>query len=100
MQIKPLGNRILVKPIKEEEIKGGIVLPDTAEKEKKAHGEIVALGNGEEIAKMGLKVGDKVIYGKYSGEEVEMDENGKKQEYRVLYVGREKDESDVLALVE
>ena len=100
MQIKPLGNRILVKPIKEEEIRGGIVLPETAEKEKKAQGKVVALGNGDEVVKMGLKIGDTVVYGKYSGEDIEMDENGKKEEYRILYVGREDDKSDVLAIIE
>ena len=101
MQIKPLGNRVLVKPATTEEVtKSGIVLPDTADKEKKAQGKIVAVGNGEEITKLGLKVGDTVVFGKYSGDEVEMDENGTKVEYKVLYVGHEKDESDVLAIVE
>lgn len=101
MQVKPLGNRVLVKQLSSEEVtKSGIVLPDTADKEKKAQGKIVALGNGSEISSLGLKVGDTVVFGKYSGDEVELDENGEKVEYKILYVGREKDESDVLAVVE
>ncbi len=101
MKVRPLGNRVLVKQESQEEVtKSGIVLPDTADKEKKAVGTIVALGNGSEISALGLKVGDKVVFGKYAGDEVEMDEDGKKVEYKILHVGREKDESDVLALVE
>jgi chaperonin GroES len=101
MQVKPIGNRILVAPIKEEEVtKSGIVLAASAEKEKKARGKVVAVGSGEEIAKLGLKIGDEVVFGKYSGDEVEVDEDGTKVEYKVLYVGHEKDESDVLAIIE
>lgn len=101
MNVKPIGNRILVSPIKEEEVtKSGIVLAPTLEKEKKARGKIVAVGTGEEITKLGLTVGSEVVFGKYSGDDVEVEENGEKVEYKVLYVGREKDESDVLAIVE
>lgn len=101
MNVKPLGNRVLVEPLKEEETTAsGIVLPSGGDKEKKAQGKIVAVGSGEEVAKLGLKVGDIVVFGKYSGDEVEVTEDGKKKEYKVLYVGREKDESDVLAIVE
>ena len=101
MNIKPLGNRILVKQSTMEEVtKSGIVLPDTADKEKKAQGKIVGLGNGPEVAKSGLKVGDVVVFGKYSGDEVEIEENGKKIEYKILNVAHEKDESDVLAIIE
>ena len=90
MNIKPLGDRILVKPLKSEEVtKSGIVLPDTAEKEKKEQGEVVAIGDGEKIQKLGLKVGQKVLFGKYSGDEVEMD----KIEYKFLK------EEDVLGIV-
>ncbi|MBX4186901.1 MAG: co-chaperone GroES [Candidatus Doudnabacteria bacterium] len=91
MQIKPLGDRVLVKPLTTEEVtKSGIVLPDTAEKEKKEQGEIVAIGEGEKIRKLNLKIGDKVLFGKYAGEEVEVD----KVDYKFL-----KDE-DVLGIVE
>lgn len=91
MKLKPLGDRIIVKPVTEEEVtKSGIVLPETVEKEKKEEGEVVAVGDGEKITKLGLKEGDRVIFGKYSGEEVTLEE----VEYKVL-----KDE-DVLAKVE
>ena len=101
MNVKPLGDRILVQQLTSEEVtKSGIVLPDSAEKEKKAQGKIVAVGNGEEIKKLGLKIGDVVVFGKYSGEEVEIDENGKKVEYKILYVGDEESKSDVLAIIE
>lgn len=90
MNIQPLGDRVLVKPLHAEEVtKSGIVLPDTAEKEKKEQGEVVAIGPGEKIQKMGLKVGDKVLFGKYAGDEVEVD----KVEYKFL-----KDE-DILGIV-
>lgn len=75
-------------------------MPATADKEKKAQGKIIELGNGSEISGLGLKVGDTVVFGKYAGEEVEMEENGQKVEYKILYVGKEKDDSDILALVE
>jgi len=101
MKVKPLGNRVLVKQDSQEEVtKSGIILPDTADKEKKAIGTIVELGNGQEISALGLKAGNKVVFGKYAGEEVEIEENGKKVEYKILNVGKEKDDSDVLALVE
>ena len=101
MKVTPLGNRILVKQMSTEEVTAsGIVLPASTDKEKKTQGTIVAVGNGEEIAKLGLKVGDVVVFGKYSGDEIEVDEDNQKVEYKVLYVGNEKDESDVLAIVE
>jgi chaperonin GroES len=101
MKIKPLGNRVLVKQSSQEEItKSGIILPDTADKEKKAQGKIMELGTGDELDKLGLKVGDTVVFGKYAGEEVEMEENGTKTEYKILYVGKEKDDSDILAIIE
>lgn len=91
MNIKPLGDRILVRAMKQEETTStGIVLPDTAEKERKAQGEVVAIGEGEKIAKLNLKLGDKVIFGKYAGDEVEVD----KQEFKIL-----KDE-EVLAVMQ
>ena len=100
MKVKPLGDRILVKQLSSEEVtKSGIVLPSTAEKNEKSQYEIVALGNGEEVAKLGLKPGDVVVAGKYSGDEVDMEDN-KDDKYKILFVGREKDESDILALVE
>lgn len=101
MKVKPLGNRILVKKMTTEEVTAsGIVLPASSDKEKKTQGTIIAVGNGEDIAKLGLKVGDVVLFGKYAGDEIEVDENNKKEEYKVLSVGEEKDESDVLAVIE
>lgn len=101
MNIKPIGNRILVEQSTEEEItSSGIVLPDTAEKEKKAQGKIVALGNGQAISSLGLKVGDTVVFGKYAGEEIETGRGADKKEYKILYVGSDEDKSDVLAIIE
>jgi chaperonin GroES len=97
MKIHPIGNRILVKQSGQEEVTAsGIILPANTEKEKKAQGKIIALGNGEEIQKLGLKEGDTVVFGKYSGDDIEIE----KEEYKILYVGREKEESDVLATIE
>lgn len=81
MQIRPLGDRVLVKPVKEEEVtKSGIVLPDTVDKEKKAEGEVIAIGDGEKVKKLNLKVSDRVLYGKYGGDDVEIDD----VEYKIL----------------
>ena len=91
-KIKPLGDRVVIKPTPKEEIsKGGIVLPDTA-KEKPQDGKIVAVGPGKltEDGKridMEVKVGDKVIYSKYAGTEVKVDD----EEIIILR------ESDILA---
>ena len=69
MNLKPLGNRLVVEPIEEEEMTaGGIVLPETA-KEKSQKGTIVAVGNGKKDHTMTVKTGDIVLYGKYSGTE-------------------------------
>lgn len=101
MKVVPLGNRVLVKQLSQEEVtKSGIVLPAIADKEKKAQGKIVALGNGPEIKALGLKTGDTVVFGKYAGEEVEVEEGGEQVEYKILYVGKEKDDSDILAIIE
>ena len=79
MSIKPLGDRVLVKRIDsgEEEVRGGIVIPDTA-KEKPQEGEVVAVGEGKVLdsgQKMGMsvKAGDRILFGKYSGTEVKLD---------------------------
>lgn len=101
MNIRPLGDRILVKPTKEEEVTAsGIVLPDTVDKEKKAEGVIIAVGNGEYIAKLGLKVGDKLLYKKWGGEEIKTGRGAGEQEYKILYVGKDEDKSDVVAIIE
>ena len=71
MNIKPLADRVLVKPAPaEEKTIGGIIIPDTA-KEKPLKGEVVATGNGTKDEEMVVKQGDTVLYGKYSGTEIE-----------------------------
>ncbi len=101
MKVKPLGNRILVKQSTVEEITAsGIVLPASDDNKKKSQGSIVAVGNGKDIEKLGLKVGDVIVFGKYSGDEIEVDEEGQKVEYKVLNVGEDKDASEVLAVIE
>lgn len=94
MKIKPLADRVIVKPSPvEEKTKGGIILPDTA-KEKPVIGEVVAVGPGK-IADDGtkiapeVKVGDKVLYGKYSGTEVTVEG----EEYLIMR------EADIFAVV-
>jgi chaperonin GroES len=95
MNLKPLGDRVIVKPMEaEEKTKGGIILPDTA-KEKPIEGTIVAAGPGKvsddgKTIKMEVKVGDKVLYGKYSGTEVTVEGD----EYLIMR------ESDIFAIIE
>lgn len=73
MNIKPLADRVLIKPAPaEEKTAGGIIIPDTA-KEKPLQGEVLATGNGTKDEEMVLKAGDTVLYGKYAGTEVEFD---------------------------
>ena len=75
MEIRPLGDRILVKPLEaEEKTKGGILLPDTA-KEKPQEGKVIAVGKGKlndkgTVQPLELKIGNRVLYGKYSGTEI------------------------------
>lgn len=81
MTIRPLGNRALVRPLEEEQVTAsGIVLPDTIDREKKIEAEIIALGDGEKLAKLNLKIGDRVIIEKWGGEEVELD----KKEHKIV----------------
>ena len=86
MKIKPLQDRILVKrfDVEEEEIRGGIVIPDTA-KEKPQEGEVVAVGEGKVLdsgqkVKMSVKEGDRILFGKYAGTEVKLDD----EEYLIM----------------
>lgn len=94
MKVKPLADRVLVKPQEEEEVKrGGIIIPDTA-KEKPQQGEVIAVGPGK-LSEAGqriapeVKKGDIILYGKYSGTEVTVDGT----EYLIMR------ESDILAIV-
>ena len=89
MNIKPLADRVLVLPAPAEEKIGGIIIPDTA-KEKPLHGIIKAAGKGTKDEEMILKEGDEVLYGKYSGTEIELE--GEK--YLMMR------QSDVLAIIE
>ena len=78
MNVKPLGDRVLLQPIEADEVKkGGIIIPDTA-KEKPQEGKIVAVGAGKrdesgKLVPMEVKKGDRVLYGKYSGTEIKVD---------------------------
>ncbi len=77
-KLEPLGDRIIVRPLKREEItRGGIILPDTA-KEKPAEGIVVAVGKGKttedgKLIKPDVKAGDRILFGKYAGTEVKID---------------------------
>lgn len=89
MNIQPLADRVVIKPAPaEEKTIGGIIIPDTA-KEKPFKGEVMAVGQGTKDEEMVLKVGDVVLYGKYSGTEIEV-ENDK---YLIVR------QSEVLAVV-
>lgn len=75
MTIKPLSDRVLIEPAKAEEVTaGGIIIPDSA-KEKPLKGTVKAVGQGTKDEAMVLKEGDKVLYGKYAGTEIEVDGN-------------------------
>ena len=87
VRVKPIGERLLIKPIKEElKSAGGIVLPEKA-KEKSQKAEVIEIGTSDEIS---VKVGDKVIFAKYSGNEIKMDD----EDYVII------DWSDILAKIE
>ena len=79
VNIQPLGDRILVKPLEAKEVKkGGIIIPDTA-KEKPQEGKVVAAGKGKitedgKVLPMEVKPGDRILYGKYSGTEIKIDD--------------------------
>ena len=95
MAIKPLGDRILIRPLEQAEEKiGGIIIPDTA-KEKPQEGEVVAVGPGKllenaERQAISVAVGDKILYGKYSGTEIKYDN----VEYLIV------SEDNILAVIE
>ena len=78
MKCRPLHDRLLVRRVEEkEQVKGGIIIPDTA-KEKPQEGKVVAVGNGKILdngqkQKMDVKVGDKILFGKYSGTDIKID---------------------------
>ncbi|NCN07902.1 co-chaperone GroES [Candidatus Falkowbacteria bacterium] len=91
MGIKPIGDRVLVEPVTAEEVtKSGIVLPDTIDKEKKAEGKILFIGNGEKVTKLGLSVGQKIIFGQYAGDDVKVDN----KEFKII------NHEDILAVID
>jgi len=95
MKLRPLGDRVIVKRFEEEEVaKGGIIIPDTA-KEKPQQGEVIAVGKGKygednKLIPVEVKKGDKVLFGKYSGNEITVDG----EEYLIMR------EDDILAILE
>ena len=95
VRLRPLGDRVIVKPIeKKDEVRSGLIIPDTA-KEKPQEGEIIAAGKGKigedgKLIPMDVKAGDKILYGKYSGTEVKLDG----QEYLIMH------QEDILGIVE
>ena len=96
MQIKPISDHILIEPIKEEEkTKSGILLPDTAEKERPEQGKVIAVGPGKKdesgkIVPLGVKPGDKVLFTKYGPAEIKVED----KEYLIAK------EEDILAIIE
>lgn len=98
MNIKPLADRVLIEPLSEEEkakkSKGGIIIPDTAEKEKPQEGKVIAVGEGKRLengnlSPLPVKVGDKVLFSKYGPSEFKIDD----KEYLIAK------EEDILAII-
>ena len=95
MKIQPLGDRVLVEPVKEDEVKkGGIIIPDTA-KEKPQQGKVIAIGSGKlddngKVIPFHVKKGDKVLMPKYGGTEIKIDN----KDYLILR------EEDILGVIE
>ena len=91
MNIKPLSDRVLIEPIStEEKTKSGIILPETADKEKPEQGKVIAVGSGKKGKPMSVKVGDIVLFTKYGPNEIKIDE----KEYLIAR------EEDILAILE
>lgn len=96
MQLKPLFDHLVVKPVSKEEItKSGIIIPETVDKEKPEQGEVIAVGSGKvldngSVSPMVVKIGDKVLFKKYSPDDFKIDG----QEVLIL------SQSDILAIIE
>jgi chaperonin GroES len=95
MKIRPLGDRVLIEPLKEEKKKGGIILPDTVDKERPERGLVIAVGTGKKddngkLIPMNVKKGDKVLFTKYGPNEIKVEE----KEYLIAR------EEDILAIIE
>lgn len=99
MKIKPLEDRILIEPLKEERKRGGIILPDTIEKERPEKGRVIAVGpgkideNGKRTA-IPVKKGDVVLFTKYGPNEIKVTEKGEEKEYLIAKA------DDILAVIE
>jgi chaperonin GroES len=95
MKVRPLHDRILIKRVEEKEtVKGGIIIPDTA-KEKPQEGEVIAVGGGKKteegkVIPLDVKAGDRILFGKYSGTEIKIDE----EEFLIIR------EDEVLGVIE
>jgi len=95
MKLQPLFNNVIVKPLKQEEVtKSGLVLPETREKDRPEKGEVIACGPGKtldngQLLAMSVKVGDQVLFKKYSPDEIKIDD----EEYLVL------SENDIVAII-
>jgi chaperonin GroES len=95
MKVRPLGDRVLVKPLETKEVKkGGIIIPDTV-KEKPQEGEVIALGTGKitdegKKIPMEVKIGEKILFKKYGGDEIKISD----VEHKIL------DREDILAVIE
>jgi chaperonin GroES len=96
MNLRPLGDRVVVKALSQEEVtKSGIIMPATVDKERPERGEVIAIGPGKLLdsgafAPVGVKVGDKIVFKKYAPDEIKID----KEEYLVI------SESDIMAVIE
>lgn len=95
MKIKPLGDRVLIEPLREEKKKGGIILPETVDKERPEQGKIIAMGPGKKdengkLLPLAVKKGDKVLFTKYGPNEIKIDD----KEYLIAR------EEDILAVIE
>ncbi|PWB38904.1 MAG: co-chaperone GroES [Parcubacteria group bacterium] len=91
MNLKPLGDRAVVRPLPKEELtKSGLILPENVSKDSRLEGELMAIGQGEKISKLGLKVGQKVVFSEYGGAEIKIEG----QEYKIINL------EDLLAVIE
>ncbi|MEK7507290.1 MAG: co-chaperone GroES [Patescibacteria group bacterium] len=95
MKIHPLGDRVLIEPLREEKKKGGIILPETIDKERPEQGKIIAVGPGKKdengkLMPINVKKGDKVLFTKYGPNEIKIDD----KEYLIAR------EEDILAVIE
>ena len=102
MKIKPLGDRVLIEPLREEKKKGGIILPETVDKERPEKGTVIAVGPGKKddsgkILPMNVKKGDQVLFTKYGPSEIKLpagQSGGDDKEYLIAR------EEDILAVIE